>query len=167
MTTPQDHPQEPQRDNGYGGGYSGYHGGGYYPSHGYPEMEPPPQLGTLTGTLLWSGMFIMGLTRLSVRWKGSDNSSDRWMTLHMCKQRCKPPSTHRPAWCMTSLVTSRLILMHKSCKDLSLGDVSVPRYESSHVSFHSQVFQLSCNLSCPLVVSLPLSWLLVSIASIS
>jgi hypothetical protein len=59
-------------------------------------LEPPPLLGTLTGTLLWSGMSVMGLTRLSARWKGSDDSSDGWMTLHTCKQRCKPPSTHRP-----------------------------------------------------------------------
>jgi hypothetical protein len=37
MTTPQAHPQEPQWDTGYGGGYSGYHEGGYYPSHSYPD----------------------------------------------------------------------------------------------------------------------------------
>jgi hypothetical protein len=38
MTTPQAHPQEPQWDTGYGGGYSGYYeGGSYYPSNGYPE----------------------------------------------------------------------------------------------------------------------------------
>jgi hypothetical protein len=37
-TTPQAHPQNPQRDVGYGGGYSSYHeGGSYYPSQGYPE----------------------------------------------------------------------------------------------------------------------------------
>jgi hypothetical protein len=30
------------------------------------ELEPPPLLGTLTGTLLWSGMSVMGLTKLSV-----------------------------------------------------------------------------------------------------
>jgi hypothetical protein len=36
-TTPQAHPQEPQWDTGYGGGYTSYHEGGYYPSHGYPE----------------------------------------------------------------------------------------------------------------------------------
>jgi hypothetical protein len=36
--TPQAHPQEPQWDNGYGGGYLGYHeGGSYYSSQGYPE----------------------------------------------------------------------------------------------------------------------------------
>jgi hypothetical protein len=29
-TTPQAHPEEPQWDTGYGGGYSGYHGGGSY-----------------------------------------------------------------------------------------------------------------------------------------
>jgi hypothetical protein len=66
------------------------------PPHSYPEPEPSPLPGTLTSTLLWSGTFVMGLTRLSARWKGSDNSSDRWMTLHTCKWRCKPPSTHRP-----------------------------------------------------------------------
>jgi hypothetical protein len=37
-TTPRAHPQEPQWDTGYQGGYSGHHeGGSYYPSHGYPE----------------------------------------------------------------------------------------------------------------------------------
>jgi hypothetical protein len=47
MTTPRAHPQEPQWDTGYGGGYSGYHEGGcYYPSHGYPE--PSLQAGTST-----------------------------------------------------------------------------------------------------------------------
>jgi hypothetical protein len=34
-TTPQAHPQELLWDTGYGGGYSGYHEGSYYPSHGY------------------------------------------------------------------------------------------------------------------------------------
>jgi hypothetical protein len=61
------------------------------------KMEPPPLLRTLTGTLLWSGTSVMGLIRLSVQWKGSDDSSIRWMTLHMCKWRCSPPSIHRPA----------------------------------------------------------------------
>jgi hypothetical protein len=37
-TTSQAHPQEPQWDTGYGGGYSHYNeGGSYYPSQGYPE----------------------------------------------------------------------------------------------------------------------------------
>jgi hypothetical protein len=31
------------------------------------ELEPPPLPGTLTGTLLWSGTSVMGLTRLSTR----------------------------------------------------------------------------------------------------
>mgnify|MGYP007097266194 CR=1 FL=1 len=45
--TPQAHPQEPQWDTGYGGGYSGHHeSGSYYPSHGYPE--PSLQAGTST-----------------------------------------------------------------------------------------------------------------------
>jgi hypothetical protein len=39
-----------------------------------PKLLPLP--GTLTGTLLWSDMLVMGLTRLSMRWKGSDDSSD-------------------------------------------------------------------------------------------
>jgi hypothetical protein len=43
----------------------------------------------------------------------------------------------------------------------------VPRYESSLVSFHSQLFQLSHHLSCPLVIPLSLPLLPVSIASIS
>jgi hypothetical protein len=61
------------------------------------EPEPPPLLGTLTGTLLWSDTSVMGLTRLSAQCKGSDDSSNRWMTLHICKRRYKLPSTHRPA----------------------------------------------------------------------
>jgi hypothetical protein len=48
------------------------------------KLEPPPLPGTLNGTLLWSGVSVMGLTRLSTRWKGSDDSSIGWMTLHMC-----------------------------------------------------------------------------------
>jgi hypothetical protein len=61
------------------------------------EPEPSPLPGTLTGTLLWSGTSVMGLTKLSARWKGSDDSSIGWMTLCMCKQRCKNQSSHRPA----------------------------------------------------------------------
>jgi hypothetical protein len=61
------------------------------------EPEPPPVLGTLTGMPLWNGMSVMGLTRLSAQWKGSENSSSRWMTLHTCKWRCKSPLTHRLA----------------------------------------------------------------------
>jgi hypothetical protein len=37
------------------------------------ELEPLPLPSTLTGTLLWSGMSVMGLTRLSAQWKGSDD----------------------------------------------------------------------------------------------
>jgi hypothetical protein len=61
------------------------------------EPELPPLPGTSVGTLFWSGTPVMGLTRLSVWWKGSDDSSDGWMTLHICKWRCKPPMTHRSA----------------------------------------------------------------------
>jgi hypothetical protein len=61
------------------------------------KPEPPSLPGTMTGMLLWTGTLVMGLTRLIAWWKGSDDSSDGWMTLHTCKQRCKPPSTHRPA----------------------------------------------------------------------
>jgi hypothetical protein len=44
-TTTQAHPQEPQWDTGYGGGYSDYHeSGSHYPSHGYPK--PSLQGGT-------------------------------------------------------------------------------------------------------------------------
>jgi hypothetical protein len=38
------------------------------------EPEPLPLPGTLTR-----------LTRLSAQWKGLDDSSDRWVTLHTCK----------------------------------------------------------------------------------
>jgi hypothetical protein len=48
MNTPQTHPQEPQWDTGYGGGYSGYHEGSYYPSHGY--LVPSLQAGTSAST---------------------------------------------------------------------------------------------------------------------
>jgi hypothetical protein len=50
------------------------------------EPEPPPLPGTLSGTLLWSGTSLMGLTRLSAWWKGSNNSS---VTLSFkAKTRC-------------------------------------------------------------------------------
>jgi hypothetical protein len=49
------------------------------------KQEPQPLLGTLTGMLLWSDTSVIGLTRLSARWKGLDDSSDKWMTLHICK----------------------------------------------------------------------------------
>jgi hypothetical protein len=129
------------------------------------EPEPPPLPGTLTGMLLWSGTSVMGLTRLSARCKGSDNSSDGWMTLHTCKRRCKLPQTRRPAWCTTSSITSGLTLMLKSCKDLSLGEVSGAQVwvRTCLVSFPA--FQVMSWLVLP--VSLPLSWLLVSIASLS
>jgi hypothetical protein len=149
MTTLQAHPLEPQWDTGYGGGYSGYHkGGSYYPSQGTlslaSELEPPPLRGTLTGMLLCSGISVMGLARLSVRWKGLDDSCHGWMTLHTCKQRCKTPSTHRLAWCTTSSVTLGLILMLKSCNDLCLGEVPA-----------AQVWVLTCLVSVPtfLVIS--------------
>jgi hypothetical protein len=37
MTIPHAHPQEPQWDTRYGGGYSGYPESAYYTSHSYPE----------------------------------------------------------------------------------------------------------------------------------
>jgi hypothetical protein len=49
------------------------------------ESEPPPLPSTLTGTLLWSGTSVMGLSRLSTWWKGSDDLSIGWMTLQVCK----------------------------------------------------------------------------------
>jgi hypothetical protein len=61
------------------------------------KSKPPPLPGTLTGTLLWSGTSVMGLTRLSTWWKGLDDLSNGWMTLQLCKRKCKHPSTHRPA----------------------------------------------------------------------
>jgi hypothetical protein len=71
-------------------------------------------------------------------WRGSDDSNNRWMTLQPCKRKCKHPSTHRPTWCMTSLATSRLTLMLKSCKDLSLGEVPA-----------AYVWVLTCLVSFP------------------
>jgi hypothetical protein len=91
MTTPQAYPQEPQWDTGYGGGYSGHN-------------ESGSRAGTSASVryLDWYGHLerstsVMRLTRLSTRWKGLDDLSDRSMILHMHKWRCKPPSTHRPA----------------------------------------------------------------------
>jgi hypothetical protein len=49
------------------------------------ELEPPPLPGTLTGMLLWSGTSVVGLIWLSAQWKGSDDLSIRWMTLHAYK----------------------------------------------------------------------------------
>jgi hypothetical protein len=40
------------------------------------EPKPPALPGTLTGTLLWSGTSVIGLTRLSTWWKGSNDSRD-------------------------------------------------------------------------------------------
>jgi hypothetical protein len=89
-TTPQAHAQEPQWDNGYGGGYSGHHeSGSYYPSHGYPE--PSLRAGTSTSTRYpdWYAPLeryvCYGLTRLSTQWKGSNDPSIEWITLHACK----------------------------------------------------------------------------------
>jgi hypothetical protein len=59
--------------------------------------EPSPLPGILNGMLLWSGISVMGLTRLNAWWKGSNDMSIKWMTLHTCKRRCKPPWTHRLA----------------------------------------------------------------------
>jgi hypothetical protein len=83
-TTMQAHPRELQWDTGYGVGYSGHHEGKVtilltITSSLASELEPPHLLGTLIGTLLWSGTSVIGLTRLSARWKGSDESSDGWM----------------------------------------------------------------------------------------
>jgi hypothetical protein len=72
--------------------------------------------------------------------RGLDDSSEGQMTLQLCKQKYKHPLSHRPAWWMTSSVTSELTLMLKSCKYLSLGRCRVPRYESSLISFPSQLF---------------------------
>jgi hypothetical protein len=53
-TTLQAHPQEPQWDTGYGGGYSGYHeGGSYYPSQGYPEPSLWAETSTSARYLDW------------------------------------------------------------------------------------------------------------------
>jgi hypothetical protein len=53
-TTSQAHPQEPQWDTGYGGGYSGYHEGGRYcPSHGYPEPSLRARTSTSARYLDW------------------------------------------------------------------------------------------------------------------
>jgi hypothetical protein len=41
------------------------------------KLEPPPLPLTLTGMLLWSGTLVMGLTKLSARWMGWDDSSIR------------------------------------------------------------------------------------------
>jgi hypothetical protein len=127
--------------------------------------EPLPLLGTLTGTVLWSGMSVVGFTRLSTRWKGSDDSSDGRMTLHMCKRRCKLSSTHGPAWCMTSSVTSRLTLMLKSCKYLSLGEVPGAQVWVCPCLISFSSFLVISSLVLP--VALPLSRLLVSIVSLS
>jgi hypothetical protein len=41
-------------------------------------------------------------------WRESDDSSDGWMTLQSCKWKCNHPLTHRPAWFMTSSITSAI-----------------------------------------------------------
>jgi hypothetical protein len=79
--------------------------------------------------------------------RGSDDSSDGWMTFQPCKWKCKHPSIHKPAWCMTSSVTLGLTLMLKSCKDLSLGEMPGAQVWVLTCPFHSQLFQLSCHFS--------------------
>jgi hypothetical protein len=61
------------------------------------KLETLPPLGTQTGTLLWRGTSVMGQTKLSMWQRGSDDSSDRYMILQLCKQKCKHPLTYRPA----------------------------------------------------------------------
>jgi hypothetical protein len=56
------------------------------------ELEPPSLLGNLTTMLLWSGTSVMGLTRLSTRWKGSDDSSDNGL---LCTCANGDASLHR------------------------------------------------------------------------
>jgi hypothetical protein len=58
------------------------------------EPEPPPLPGTLTGTLLWSGTSIMGLTMLSVR--GRDRRT-RVTDRLLCTRANGDVSLHRPA----------------------------------------------------------------------
>jgi hypothetical protein len=77
-------------------------------------------------------------------WNGPNDSSDRWMTFHTCKWRCRPPSTHRPAWRKTSSVTLGLSLMLKSGQDLSLGEVP-----------GAQVWVIACLISFPLFPVIP------------
>jgi hypothetical protein len=128
--------------------------------------EPLPLSITLTGTLLWSGTLVMGLIMLSEQWKGSDNSSDRWMTLHTCKRRCQLPSTRRPAWCTTSSITSGLTLMLKSYKNLSLWEVSGAQVWVIDYLVSFLVFSVILSL-ISLTVPLLSAWVLVWIASIS
>jgi hypothetical protein len=98
--------------------------------------------------------------------RGLDDSSDGWMTLKPCKWKCKHPSTHRPAWRMTSLVTSGLTLMLKSWKDLSLGEV--PSAQVWVLAYLVPFLAFPVILSLVLlVVPLSLSWLLEWIASSS
>jgi hypothetical protein len=151
-------------------GYLGHHEDcSYYPSHGYPE----PSLWAESfasawypdwyAPLQWYISFVVdqaervvkGIERLERR---MNDLSDKW--------RCKLPSTHIPAWCTTSSVTSGLTLMLKSCKDLSLGEVLGAQIcvRTCLVSFLA--FLVISSLFLP-IVSLPLSWLLVSIASLS
>jgi hypothetical protein len=129
------------------------------------KPEPLHLIDTLTSMLLWSGTSVTRLTRLSTRWKRSHDSSNGSMALHTCKWRCKLPSTRSPAWCTTSLVTSGLTLTLKSYKDLSLGEVLGAQVcvRTYHVSFPAFPVISSLVLHVPLL----LSWLLVSIASLS
>jgi hypothetical protein len=89
--------------------------------------------------------------------RGSDDSSDWCMTLQLCKQKCKHPSTHRPAWCMTSLVTLGLTQMLKSLQDLSIWwDVGClgmsPCLSCSILNFCSYLF--TCLVGCTTTVVL-------------
>jgi hypothetical protein len=67
-------------------------------------------------------------------WRGSDDLSDGWMTLHTCKWRCMSPSTPKPAWCTSPSVGLELTLKLKSW----MGEVS-----------GAQVWVFACLISFP------------------
>jgi hypothetical protein len=101
-TTLQAHPQEPQWDTRYGGGYSGHHeSGSYYPSHGY--LEPSLQAGTSASTrnLNWYALLEWyvgyGVDQAERMAEEIGQLERRMDNFAHVQTEMQPPSTHRPA----------------------------------------------------------------------
>jgi hypothetical protein len=61
------------------------------------KCHPGNALRTRTPCAKATDVWAQWVARLSARWKGLDDSSDGWMTLHVCKWRCVLSLTHRLA----------------------------------------------------------------------
>jgi hypothetical protein len=170
-TTPQAHPQEPQWDTGYGGGYLGHHeSGSYYPSHGYPEPS------------LWAE------TSSSIRYPNWYAPLERYANYGVDRAERTVDEIGQLEWRMDDFahvqtemqasIDSQTNMMHdlfshfeitlmlKSWKDLSLGEVPSAQVRVLACLRSFPVFPIILSL-VSLVVPLLSSWVLVWIASTS